>query len=67
MEVRQVRDPDAVELSRNAIELDLEDPLSQPSSFEPPPQERADQDDPETTTSQVTIARDGRRAPSYEL
>ena len=40
MEVGQVRDPEAVELGRNPRDLDLEDPATEPTGFEPSPGHR---------------------------
>ena len=37
MKVGQVNDPQAVELGRYSLELDLDDPTPEPSRLEPPP------------------------------
>jgi hypothetical protein len=40
MEVGEMRDPQAVELGRDAVELDLEDAAAQPARLEPAPRKR---------------------------
>ena len=56
VEVGEVRDAEAVELGRHAVELDLEHPLPQPARLEPAPGQRRERSSGEPATrSQVRL------------
>jgi hypothetical protein len=50
-------DPDAVELVREIVELDLEDPPAKPARLEPSPGQQTDRDHP---------SRQGNDGPAHE-